>query len=87
MRSATGRDLGGGEGAGDGLTGGAGLLGSPGDSGDLSTVGAGGTHWRPGYQGQRRFSSASLLNFSLNQLLTSFLRELSCNHLLRPSYH
>jgi len=70
-----------------GLISGVDLLGSPGDSRDLSAVGAGGKHWKPGYQGQRRFSSAGLLNFSLNQSLTSFLRELSCNHLLRPNYH
>jgi hypothetical protein len=31
-----------------------------------------GTHLLASYQGQRRFSWASLLNFSLNQLLTSF---------------
>jgi hypothetical protein len=52
--------------------------------GGLFKVGAGGTHLLPRYPRQRRFSWAGLLNFSLIQSLTSFLRELSYNHLFRP---
>jgi hypothetical protein len=53
--------------------------------GGLFKVGGEGTHLLPRYPRQRRFSWASLLNFSLIQSLTSFLRELSYNHLSSPN--